>query len=269
MRRLPAHAQVVLEATGGYERCVLRTLHQAGQPVSRVNPRQVRNFARAQGRLAKTNALDAVVLADYGACLQPRPLPVPSPAVEHLAALVQRRHQLVQLRVAEENRLTLADDALVQKLIRAHLRQTQKAIKTLEEHMAQALAAGATLHARAIALEQITGIGPIVAATLLATLPELGTLNRREIAALAGLAPFNCDSGQWRGQRHVRGGRPAVREALYQAAFVSARWNPTSKAWYESLLARGKPVKVARIALARKILLYANAILKPTAIPPP
>jgi len=269
LQQRPERVQVVLEPSGGYERALVRALHQAGIAVSLVNPRQVRDFARAQGRLAKTDALDAAVLADYGACMQPRLTPAPSPVVEHLAALVQRRHQLVQLRVAEENRCATAGDAIIEKLIRTHLRQLQKAVKALEAQIVQALAADPALSQRAEALQQLTGIGPIIAATLLATLPELGALNRREIAALAGLAPFNCDSGHWRGQRHVRGGRPGAREALYQAALVAARWDVASKTWYESLLARGKPPKLALVALARKILLHANGRLKnlPTIMP--
>lgn len=269
IRRLPPHAQVVLEPSGGYERTLRRALHADGVALSLVNARQVRDFARAQGQLAKTDALDATVLADYGACMQPRPTPAPDPAVEHLAALVQRRQQLVHLRVAEEGRLATVGDAVVEKLIRTHQRHLAKTIEALEAQMAQAVEAHPPLRERAARLRQIIGIGPIVAATLLATLPELGLLNRREIAALAGLAPYNCDSGHWRGQRHVQGGRPGAREALYQAALVAARFDPLSKVWYESLLARGKPPKLALTALARKILIHANAKLKILTPPPP
>ena len=269
IRHLPPGAQVVLEPSGGYERPLRRALHAGGVALSLVNARQVRDFARARGQLAKTDALDAAVLAAYGACMQPRPTPAPDPAVEHLAALVQRRQQLVQLRVAEEGRLATIGDAVVEKLIRTHLRHLEKTVAALEMQMAQALETHPPLRERAACLRQIIGIGPIVAATLLATLPELGTLNRREIAALAGLAPYNCDSGQWRGQRHVQGGRPGAREALYQAALVAARFDPISKAWYESLLARGKPPKLALTGLARKILIHANAKLKNMSPPTP
>ena len=254
-------ARVVLEATGGYERAADAALHAAGLPVVVSNPRQVRDFARSRNILAKSDRIDARVLARFAAEVQPPLRPRPSAASQHLRDLVTRRRQLVADRVAEQQRRRLAPP-VVQADIDAHLTWLSHRLATLNAQIAAALAADAPLQAHATRLQSIPGIGPTVCATLLAEVPELGTLSRRQIAALVGVAPFNRDSGTWRGRRGVWGGRASVRAALYMATVSATRANPAIRAFYQRLRAAGKQPKVALTACMRKLLVLCNALCK-------
>ena len=258
-RRQPA--RVVLEATGGYERAADAALHAAGRPVVVSNPRQVRDFARSRNILAKSDRIDARVLARFAAEVQPPLRPRPSAASQHLRDLVMRRRQLVADRVAEQQRRPLAAPD-IQADIDAHLVWLTQRLTRLDAQIAAALAADAPLHARATWLQSIPGIGPTVSATLLAEVPELGTLSRRQIAALVGVAPFNRDSGTWRGRRGIWGGRASVRAALYMATVSATRANPAIRAFYQRLRAAGKQPKVALTACMRKLLVLCNALCK-------
>ena len=254
-------ARLVLEATGGYERAVDAALHAAGLPVVVVNPRQVRDFARSRNILAKTDRLDAQVLARFAAEVQPPLRPRPSAASQHLHALVTRRRQLLTDRVAEQQRRPLAPPFLHAD-IDAHLAWLSQRLTALDAQIAAALQADAGLRTRAAWLRSIPGIGPVASATLLAELPELGTLSRRQIAALVGVAPFNRDSGTWRGRRGIWGGRASVRAALYMATLAATRANPPIRAFYQRLVAAGKRPKVALTACMRKLLVLCNALCK-------
>ena len=251
--------RIVLEATGGYERAVVAGL--AGLPVVVVNPRQVRDFARAHGTLAKTDRLDAGVLARFAAEVRPPPRPQPSAAVQDLQVLSRRRRQLVADRAAEQQRrrhdrahLELGFDPLAAALTAA--------IQDVDRQLAALVQAEPTLRARAAWLQSIPGIGPVAAATLLAEVPELGACTRQQVAALVGVAPFNRDSGARRGRRSCWGGRAQVRAALYMAALTATRVNPTLRACYQRLVTAGKPPKVALTACMRKLLVLCNALCK-------
>lgn len=253
--------KVVLEATGGYEHALLVALRDAGLPAVVVNPRQVRDFARGMGRLAKTDQLDARVLAHFAAITPLEPQPLPDPQQDELRALVTRRQQLVAMRTSERNRLEHATGD-VRLNIQAHLAWLERQITAIAADMAALLRAAPALHAQDQRLQSVPGVGPIVAATLLGLLPELGTLSRKQIAALVGVAPLNRDSGQRRGSRAVWGGRANVRPALYLATLVACTHNPIIKAFYQRLIAAGKPKKVALIACLRKLLTILNAMLR-------
>lgn len=262
----PVH--VVCEATGPYHRKFVAALHEAGLTVSVVNPRAVRDFARAQNRLAKTDAIDAATLAEFGRCLQPRPTPRPEPVRQELAELVARRGQLVADRAREATRLEGLTLRSVLSGLRRHLRHLDAQIADLEKAIAHLIAATPVLRQAAARLQAVQGVGPATTAVLLADLPELGHGDKNRIAALAGLAPFNRDSGAFRGHRSIRGGRPAVRRALYMAALSAARANPILRAVYQRLRQRGKAHKVALVAVMRKLLLHLHARLqKPLPIP--
>ncbi len=252
---------IVLEATGGLERPLLAALGGAGLPVVAVNPRQVRDFARARGTLAKTDALDAQVLAHFAAAVQPPVRPLPTAATQQLAALVTRRRQLLVMRVAEQNRRASAPPA-IRADIDAHLAWLRQALTAVDADLHQAIQANPRWRAQEDLLRGVPGVGPVASVTLLAELPELGTLNRKQIAALVGVAPLNRDSGTWRGHRSIWGGRAAVRAALYMAALVGSRHNPVLRAFYQRLVAAGKPKKVALTACMRKLLTICNAMLK-------
>ena len=253
--------RVVLEASGGYERALLRRLQEAAQPVVCVNPRQVRDFARALGRLAKTDRIDAEVLALFAARIQPEVRPAQPEESEAVRALLDRRRQLLELITAEENRLGSAHP-LLEPSIRRLLRQLQQEVAAVEKALEERIAASAVLRARERLLRSVPGVGPVLARTLLAGLPELGAVDRKQAGALAGVVPYNRDSGLWRGQRHISGGRAHVRQALYMGALSAARFNPVIRAFYERLLARGKPKKVALVACMRKLLTILNSMLK-------
>jgi transposase len=262
----PVH--VVLEATGGYERKLVAALQRHAIVVSVLNPRQVRDFARAQGRLAKTDPIDARVLVDYAVALAPKPTPPPSPSQLRLAGLVRARSQLVAARGVHQNQLEHADEPLVRRCLRELVDLIATRILRLEKAIAQLIAATPTLAAKVAKLLAVQGIGATSAALLLAHLPELGTLSKAEAAALAGLAPRNRDSGRFRGQRHIAGGRPAVRTGLWMPTLVATQHNPILKAFYQRLIARGKPAKVALTASARKLLIHLNSILKASPLSP-
>jgi len=256
-----AVAGVVLEATGGYERPVVEVLHRAGMPVSVVNPRQVRDFAKASGQLAKTDVLDARVLARYGKVFEPAAQGPVSPENQRLSALLLRREQLVKMKVAEQARLESLTDKTVRKWIKAHIRTLEKAIKRAMKEV-QELMSTPALETASQRLQSVPAVGPIVSSTLIAELPELGRLTRREIAALVGVAPLNRDSGQHRGHRRIWGGRSRVRRLLYMSVVVGIRHNPVISAQYQHLLDAGKAKKVAITACMRKLLVILNAMLR-------
>ena len=266
LRRLQAKTtrstHVVCEGTGGYERAVVRALQAEDQPVSVHNAARVRAFARARGRLAKTDALDAIVLSAFGAAMQPESDPQPSEGETALAALVARRDQLKELVALEARRTEHHEHAVVKKEAALLQRQLAAHLEKIEAEIAALLAASAEMKTRVERLTQVAGVGPVSAYTLLAYLPELGKLPRGAIAALAGVAPMNADSGPMRGQRHIRGGRAPARKALYMAALCATLHNPLLKAFYKKLRLKGKAAKVALTAVMRKLLLHLNSLLK-------
>ncbi len=257
-----APAAVVLEATGGLEAAAVASLAGAGLPVAAVNPRQARDFAKGFGRLAKTDAVDAATLALFAQKVRPQPRPLPDAQAEAFTALLVRRRQLVEMRVAEQNRLPTARAAAVRRGIQRHIDWLSRQLDGLEGELAAAVQASPAWRAKEDLLRSAPGIGPTVARTLLAELPELGTLSGKRIAALAGLAPFARDSGPRRGRRSVGGGRAGVRSALYMAALSAARYNPPLRAFRDRLRAAGKAAKVALVAVARKLLVALNAMLR-------
>lgn len=263
VRRLrPLHpVLVVLEATGGYERMVVGALAMAGFPVVVANPRQVRDFARATGQLAKTDGVDAHILALFGETVHPEPRPLPDAATQALDALLTRRRQLRDMLAAEQNRLGHATGP-VRRDLREHIHWLERRLADLDRDLDKMIQGSPLWRAKDDLLQSTPGVGPVVSRTLLGALPELGTLTHKHIAALAGVAPFARDSGTWRGHRHVRGGRAMVRTALYMAALVAARHNPIIKAFYQRLLAAGKPKKVALTACMRKRLTILNAMVR-------
>jgi transposase len=237
-------------------------LHQQRIPVSVVNPRLPRDFARARNRLAKTDAIDASLLADYGRTLRPAPTPVPDARMLLLDDLVTRRAQLVADRAAERTRLEQTTRPELVASIRLHLRHLDSQVEKLWARIAELIQATPALRTKVQLLLQVQGVGELTASALLAALPELGTLSANEVTALAGLAPFNRDSGAFRGTRSISGGRAEVRKALYMAALCASRANPILQAVYQRLRAAGKPHKVALVAVMRKLLVYLNALLK-------
>jgi transposase len=253
-------ALVVLEATGRLELPLAAELAAAGLPVAIVNPRQVRDFARARGRLAKTDRLDALVLAEYAARCQPEPRPLPDAASQALTGLTARRRQLQEMLTAEGNRLATATPA-VRPRIEAHITWLRHELQEVDRDLGQTIRQSPLWQPKAILLSSVPGVGPTVTATLLAELPELGRLDRRAIAALVGVAPLNRDSGTLRGKRQVWGGRAAVRAALYMATLVATRRNPVLRAFYARLCTAGKAKKVALVACMRKLLIVLNAML--------
>jgi transposase len=252
---------MVLEATGGLERLVVAALALAGLPIAVVNPRQGRDFARAPGRLAKTDALDAAVLAHFAAAIHPAPRPLPDAQSPALAALVERRRQVVGMLSAEKNRVQQALPAVRPK-VAAHITWLEQALKELDAELDQTLHASPLWRERDQLRRSVPGIGPTVSRTLLAHLPELGQGSAKHIATLVGLAPLNRDSGAWRGARAIWGGRRHVRAALYMAALVGVRHNPVLRTFYARLLARGKPKKVALTACRHKLLTILHAVLR-------
>lgn len=249
---------IVMESTGGYERAVTHSLGTAKLPVSVVNARQVRDFAKATGRLAKTDALDAQVIAHFASLLSPRLSPVLSAEALELEGKLVRRRQLVQMRADEKCRLEQARGRARASVVE-HIEWLTKRIREVENDIDGQLRQSLTNELQL--LMSAPGVGPETARTLLIELPELGKLTRRGAAALVGLAPFNVDSGAMRGQRHIRGGRATVRRALYMAANAARRFDATFRSVYEGLVARGKPKKVALIACARKLLVVLNAMM--------
>ena len=252
---------IVLEATGGLERAATAALAIAGLPVVVVNPRQARDFARATGQLAKTDALDARALAHFADVIRPTPRPLPDAQTQELRALLGRRQQLVVMRTAEQNRLAGTRGRL-QTDIEAHIVWLNARLATLDDDIETLIRASPLWRENDDLLQSAPGIGPVCARTLVLELPELGTLTRQQIAALVGVAPLNCDSGTLRGRRTIWGGRAHVRTVLYMGTLVATRYNPRIKALYERLLAAGKVKKVALTACMRKLLTMLNAMLK-------
>ena len=252
--------RIVVEATGGLERPLVRALVDAALPVIVVNPRQVRDFAKATGRLAKTDALDAQVLARFAEVIQPTLRALPDPQTQELAALLARRRQILAMQGAEHHRLDRAPNR-VRKRIEAHLRWLRAELARLDEELDDRIQQSPVWRAREELLQSVPGVGPVMSRTVVAELPELGTLNRKQIAALVGVAPFNRDSGRWRGRRCIWGGRAPVRTALYMAALVATRWNPVIRQFYQRLRAAGKAPKVALVAAMRKLLTMLNAMV--------
>jgi len=262
LARLPAHAHLVCEATGGYERAVVAALQQAGRAVSVINPRCTRAAAQGGGQRAKSDAIDAAELAAYGRRYTPAPTVQLSPARRRLQELVARRAQIVAARTVEKNQLEHLRDAKVRRQAERRLRTSARDLVQIDAWIEAALAAETTLAAHAARLQQLEGIAQTNAATLLATLPELGTVNDRKAAHLCGVAPFIRQSGRWDGQRHIAGGRAAARTALYMAALTAIVRNHRLKTFYHRLVAAGKPKKVALVAVMRKIATLLNRLLR-------
>ena len=254
-------ALIVLEATGGVERPLTRALTSAELPVVVVNPRQVRDFAKATGQLAKTDSIDAVVLARFGEAVRPALRPLPDEVTLELRALIARRRQITEMIVAERNRLSRASKG-VRKRIDAHIRWLEAELDRADKDLDQSIRQSPIWCENEDLLRSVPSIGPVISRTLLAELPELGQLNRKQIAALVGIAPLNRDSGTLRGRRAIWGGRATVRAALYMAALVASRRNAVIRAFYKRLRNAGKAPKVALVACMRKLLTILNAMIK-------
>jgi transposase len=252
---------IVLEATGGMEIPLTSALATAGLPVVVVNPRQVRDFAKASGHLAKTDALDAQVLAQFAEVMRPQPRPLPDAEARALAALLTRRRQLVEMLTAEKNRLLSAPSPIRTRL-RTHITWLERELQSTNTALAEAIRQSPVWREKDELLRSVPGVGPVLTSTLLASLPELGTLTHKQIAALVGVAPLNRDSGTLRGRRTVWGGRAQVRAVLYMGAIVAARFNPVIRVFYQRLQRAGKAKKVALTACMRKLLTILNAMLK-------
>jgi len=259
---VPRTARVVLEATGGYEQLVATALRARGIAVSIVNPRQVRDFAKATGQLAKTDQIDARVLAQYGAAVQPRVTVALSTEVQAVRALLDRRRQLVGTRAAEKNRRQQTADPVITESIDAHIGWLDGQIASIDRAIDEAVRTRPEVREAVKRYQTAPGVGRIVATTLVTHMPELGALSRKHVAALAGLAPFARESGQWRGRRAIWGGRAEVRAMLFVAAQSAARWNPTLRDFYGRLLSHGKSKKAALAAVARKLLTAVNAMAR-------
>jgi transposase len=256
-----APALVVLEATGGYELRAAGSLAAAHLPVAVVNPRQVRSYARSVGQLAKTDRIDARILVRFAAAVRPEPRPLPDEESRELEALITRRRQLVSMITIEQNRLEMAAP-ITRKQIKAHLGWLRRQLAKVDVDIDGMVRRSPVWRAKDDLLQSVPGIGDATSRTLLALLPELGTLNKKQIAALVGVAPFNRDSGTLRGRRTVWGGRARVRTALYMAVLVGKRWNPSLKVFYDRLRQAGKPSKVAMVACMHKLLIIVNAMMR-------
>lgn len=252
---------IVIEATGGLERAVVAAMVEAELPVAVVNPRQTRDFAKATGRLAKTDEIDAADLAFFGEAIEPEPCSLPDAAVQTLSALNTRRQQLVKMLTAERNRLHTALPA-ARPSLREHIRWLEREQEKVESELQRLIDQNLSFRSKFKLLCSVKGIGPATSYTLISQLPELGTVNRKEIAALVGVAPFNRDSGRWRGKRTTWGGRAGVRAQLYMAALTASQHNPVIRAFYQRLIEAGKPKKVALTACMRKLVVILNAMVK-------
>jgi transposase len=251
----------VMEATGGYEMGLAAEMELAGLAVSIVNPRQVRDFARSTGKLAKTDSIDAAVLARFAEAVKPPVRPLPEAGLLELRALVDRRRQLIEMLTSERNRLRLAPKR-VRRQIDQHIRWLKARIDKLDQDIDQFIRSSPLWRTTEDLLRSVPGVGPVLSSVLVAYLPELGSMNRRQIAALVGVAPFNKDSGRYRGKRRVWGGRARVRAALYMATLVATRFNLVIQSFYERLSELGKPKKVALTACMRKLLTILNVIVR-------
>ena len=254
-------SSIVLEATGGFARAAVNALALAALPVVVVNPRQIRDFARSVGLLAKTDAIDARIIARFAEAVRPEFRPLKDLETQKLEDLNNRRRQIVEMISAEKNRLGMAPP-WSQKDIRAHIAWLEKRLKKVNDDIDDLIKQSPIWSQKEKILTSVLGVGPVVSTTLLCGLPELGTLSARKLSALVGVAPFNRDSGQYRGRRSCWGGRARVRAALYMAALTASRCNPVIRAFYLRLRNAGKPAKVALVACMRKILVILNAMLK-------
>ena len=252
-------ALVVLEATGRLESAAVSAMAVAGIPLAIVNPRQVRDFARSTGRLAKTDKLDAQMLARFADVVRPEPRPLPDETQQRIEALLVRRRQLLGMVTAERNRRRRAP-ALTRVEIDEHIAWLQVRVEAIEDELNKTIRSSPLWRDKVALLRSVPGVGPMLAATIVAQLPELGVLTHKEIASLVGVAPLNRDSGHWRGKRTIWGGRPQVRAALYMSALVATQFNPLIRPFYKRLLATGKPKKLALTACMRKLLTILNAI---------
>ena len=259
-----APARIVLEGTGGLQAPVVAALGLAGLPVVVMNPRQIRDFAKSKGQRAKTDRLDALVLAEFGAAHQPPVRPLADAETEQLSALVTRRRQLVEMRRAEEQRLARLEAQRASRRVRgdvaAHIAWLTRRIEGLDDALGTVIEKSPLWHAQATLYQSVRGVGPVVARTLIAQLPELGRVSGKAVAALVGVAPFTRESGVWKGRGRIAGGRIEVRRVLYLAAMSGVRTNPVLHAFYARLVARGKPKKAALIACAHKLLTILNAM---------
>ncbi len=253
---------IVLEASGGYEFLVTAALAEAQLPVALVNPQSVRKFAGATGKLAKTDKIDAQVLAHFAEALRPEPRPLPDQAQQRLKAALQRRLQVVKMIGQEKNRLEKTFIPAVRQDIQAHLTWLSQRLEQLDRDLSDQIRQSPLWRDRDRLLRTIPGIGPIVSRAVIAQLPEAGALPGKKAVALVGVAPYNRDSGRFRGKRMIRGGRSYLRRMLYMAAVVASRWNPVIRAFYQRLLAAGKPKKLALTACMRKLVLILNAMVK-------
>jgi transposase len=254
-------ALIVLEATGKYERPVARALAVEGLLFNIINPRQERAFARTTGVLAKTDRIDALLLARFAEVLQPEARSLKDEQTEALSDLVIRRRQIVEMITAEKNRLALATKR-VRRDIQVHIRWMEKRLEDLNDDIDELIRQSPLWREKDKLLQGVTGVGPVLASTILASLPELGTLNRKQIAALVGVAPFNRESGRYKGKQKIQGGRASVRNVLYMGTVAGIRSNPVLRSFYERLVAKGKPKKLALTACMRKLLVILNTMLK-------
>jgi transposase len=252
---------IVVEASGGIEQPIVAELYLEKLPVAIVNPTRVRNFARSTGQLAKTDKLDARLIAHFAQAVHPQVRPLRTAEQDHLNALVTRRRQVVQMLTAEKNRRSTTYSTL-RKRLQQHINWLNAELEALDEEIEQYIQVNPSWRKNAALLRSVPGVGPVTASTLLAELPELGTRNRQQIAALVGVAPLNKDSGKMRGKRRVFGGRAPVRRALYMAALVATKVNPVIRSFYERLLAKGKEKKVALTACMRKLLVILNSMIR-------
>jgi transposase len=261
LRELSVHL-VALEATGGFETIAAAALAAAGLPVVVINPAQIRAFAKAVGQRAKTDPIDAAVIAHFAEATKPEPRPLPDEATRLLADLVARRRQIIEMIGAERQREKRVMIPRLRKSIARLLKALEKELASLDADIDDAVRGSPAWREKEDLLASVPGVGPIIARTLIAELPELGQLGRRQIAALAGLAPFTRQSGQWRGRSFIGGGRTVVRTVLFMGAMVAKRHNPVLKAFFDRLVVAGKPKMVALVAVARKLLTILNAILR-------
>ena len=252
---------IVLEATGGYEMAMVAALASEGLPLAVINPRQARDFAKSLGRLAKTDKIDAQVLAHFAEAIQPEARTLPDEQTLQLQAWVVRRRQLIDMLVMEKNRLSVTHKHL-RAGVQEHIDWLDKQLSDIDDHLRRTLRDSPVWREQDDLLRSVPGVGPVLSVTLLAELPELGQLDRKKIAALVGVAPYNCDSGQMHGKRAIWGGRAAVRSVLYMAALSAKRFNPVIRIFYDRLIAAGKPAKVALTACMRKLLTILNSMMR-------
>lgn len=251
---------IILEATGGLEMDAVGALAAKGLPVAVINPRQARDFAKSIGRLAKTDKIDAQMLARFGDAVRPEPYSMPSEEAIQLRGIMVRRRQLIEMLVAEKNRMYMAHK-MIKPRLKEHIAYLTRELEELDQELRNQLQQSPIWREKDDLLRTVPGVGPVTATTLLAELPELGKLNRKEIAALVGVAPFNCDSGGMRGKRAIWGGRACVRHTLYMATLSASQHNPIIRSHYNHLIQQGKPSKVALVACMRKLLTILNAMI--------